>query len=336
MKRLSFLILILTIGLSSCQLQKLTVNVQTPSRVYYPPEIRSMMITSRYVPATGVYEDIQWGSYETVDSMKWSLSESIVDTLARYLAEDNRYLVKARHYPRMLRHNGPDLPEQLPWEGMQSLAEKELVQAILVIEGFDISRTEITMQQEEDTYSAGFAVQVSVALRVYEPDKRRLLDDSIYLFRNEYQSTGPTAQAARSGLAAEFLAEKDICRQAARKYADLVTPGHKTESRYFYAKGDSLMEVAGRAALTGEWGKAESKWKWMAYNSKDTIIQAKASFNMALACERDGRLNQAVGFARRSQRLRPEKRTLDYIGILEEKIQANDESFKNGIIIKRW
>jgi hypothetical protein len=199
-----------------------------------------------------------------------------------------------------------------------------------------VTNSDTTIAKNENLYSAGYTMQVTLAIRVYEADKRRLLDDSVYIFRNEYRAAGLTDDAARSGLPPFSEAGKDICRLAARKYAEMLIPGQKTETRHFYAKGDSLMEVAGRAVMTGEWGRAESKWKWMAYNSKDSVIQAKASFNMALACERDGRLNQAIGFARRSQRLRPDNRTLQYIGILEQRIRTNDDDFRSGIIIKRW
>jgi hypothetical protein len=57
---------------------------------------------------------------------------------------------------------------------------------------------------------------------------------------------------------------------------------------------------------------------------------------MALMCERDGRLNQAMGFARRSQNLHPDRRTAAYIGILEGRIREFETRVEKGEILKRW
>ena len=129
-KRLILLLIILFPVVGNAQLKKITVNVYTTPQLVLPPEMNSIMVTSRYVPATGPYEDIQWGAYESVDSLKWQLSESIIDTLANRMAADNRFLVKPKHLPRMLRNNNDRLPEPLPWLGLGELAKKELVRGI--------------------------------------------------------------------------------------------------------------------------------------------------------------------------------------------------------------
>lgn len=336
MKKLTFLLIVLLTVMGACQLQKVMVNIYIPSKLVFPPDMRSVLVTSRFVPATGPYEDVQWGAYETVDSLKWKLSESLVDTLAKRMAADNKYLVKVRHFPRMLRHNDANLPEPLPWEGLSTLSKKEYVQALLILEGFGLTKTPVVVSGSNGNYLAQYSIGVTMAVRVYEPDKMRLIDDSVYTFSTEFKGPGITEQEALKQLPDDHKAILTACSNAAEAYYMLIKPGEISEKRNYYCKGDSTMLKADQAIKEGKWGRAESKWKWLAYNSKDSVIQAKASYNMALVCERDGRTNQAIGFARRSQRLKPNNHTLEYINVLNKKILDYEDQINQKKIIRRW
>ncbi|TSA39250.1 MAG: hypothetical protein D4R64_00160 [Porphyromonadaceae bacterium] len=317
-------------------MQKVMVNVYTPSKLVFPPDVRSVLVTSRYVPATGPYEEVQWGAYESIDSLKWALSESLVDTLAKRMVTGNNYLVKVKHFPRMLRHNEASLPDPLPWEGLLNLSKKEYVQALLIIEGFGLKKTPVIVTDNNGNYLAQYSVGVTLALRVYEPDKMRIIDDSVYIFSSEFKGTGKTEQEALKQLPDDQKAMLTACSNAAEAYFTLINPGEVLAKRYYYNEGDSSMLQADQAVKKGKWGRAESKWKWLAYNSQDSVIQAKASYNMALVCERDGRINQAIGFARRSQRLKPDNHTLEYINVLNKKILDYEDQIKQKKLIRRW
>lgn len=336
MRKIKILIPVILALLTACQLQKVVVGVYTPSRLIIPPEVRSFLVTSRFVPATGPYEDVQWGAYESVDSLKWLFSESIVDTLGKLMARDNKYLVKIRHFPRMLRHNEANLPEPLPWQGLTDLTKKEYVQALLILEGFDLTKTPVAFEEKGGSIEAAYSLNVTLALRIYEPEKMRMIDDSVYTFTTEFKGTGTTREDALKQLPADQEGAAIACTRAAEAYFSLINPGEISATRHYYSRGDSALLKAERAIQEGRWGRAESTWKWMAYNGADSALQAKASFNMALACERDGRLNQAIGFARRSQRLQPDKRTADYIDLLVGRNTGYEEQVKQKQLIKKW
>jgi tetratricopeptide (TPR) repeat protein len=153
-----------------------------------------------------------------------------------------------------------------------------------------------------------------------------MIDDSVYTYTAVFQESGKSEKDAM------FLA----CSNAANEYYKMISPGKIAASRYYYPKGDTTLLKGDTAVRAGKWGRAEARWKWLSYNSPDTILQAKASYNMALCCERDGRLNQAMGFAKRSQRLNPDKHTLAYIGILNKRIQEFEEMVNQKKIIKKW
>ncbi len=336
MKRTLLILTILTSALYSCQMQQIAVDLYTAPKVEYPPDIRKLMVTSRYIPATGPYEDVQWGAYESVDSVKWALAESYIDSLAKHMTTTDRYMVKLRHNPRMLRNNTASLPEPQPWDGMASLAKKEFVQGILVLESFDINQAQEVFAGPDGGFVANRKVEVKTGIRVYEPDKRRFADDSVYTFTRSFRSFGKTEQTALAGLPDPESSAFQACDFAAGEYANLILPGSGSAERLYYTKGDSLMLVADSALQKGNWGRAESKWARLAYEAKDTLIQAQASFNMALACERDGRLNQAIGYAKRSERLNPDKKTRQYITLLDAKMAAYLKQVDDKTIIRYW
>jgi hypothetical protein len=336
MKKLMLIFLVVLTSLCGCQLQKVMINVYTPSKLAYPPYLKAIMVTSRYVPATGPYEDIMWGAYESVDSLKWALSESVVDTLGKRMATGNVYLVKAKHLLHILRHNEANFPDPVAWDGLLNLAKKEFVQAILIIEGFGLEKTPVIVSEDNGNYLAHYSMDVTLAIRVYEPDKRRMIDDSLYTFSTEFKGYGKTELEARKELPDERKASFTACSNAADGYFSLIKPGAILEKRFYFNKGDSLMVQADQAIRQGKWGRAEAKWKWLAYNNQDSIIQAKASFNMAMVCEREGLINQALGYAKRSQRLYPTKHTLAYIDMLNKKSEEYEDQVKQKKIIKRW
>ncbi len=336
MKKLTLFLSFMLTFLIACQLQKVTVDVYTPARLMYPPDIRTVLLTSRYVPATGPYEDLQWGAYESVDSLKWAQSESVLDTLAKRMVSGSDFLVKLKHYPRMFRHNEGNLPDPLPWGGLVTVANKEFVQSFMIIEGFDLQKSPVKITGKEGDFTAGFDMQVTLAIRVYEPEKMRLLDDSVYVFSSHFNGQGKNADEAENQLPDDKRAGFMACAHAADQYFNLIRHSDLKVVRNYFKNGDSTMVRADSAVRQGKWGRAESKWKWLAYNSPDSMIQAKASYNMALACEIQGKLNQAVGYARRSERMNPTKKTSEYVRILNERILDYEEQVREGKLIKKW
>ena len=322
--------------LVSCQMSRITTALYTPPKLVYPPDARSFIVTSRFVPATGPYEDVQWGAYESVDSLKWQLAESVIDTLGKRMIRDNLFLVKVRHKPRMLRHNDATLPDPLPWDGLAALAKKEYVQGILILEGFGIQEYPVDVKGSGANFVATQKIDVTLAIRACEPDKMRMLDDSVYVFPTVFSGEGKSADEASSQLPEMKRAMFEACSNAADSYFGLIRPGDRMEKRGYFSKGDTTLVKVSVYPGEGKWGKAESRWKWLAYNSPDTLVQAKASYNMALCCERDGRMNQAIGFARRSQRLHPDRRAKEYVELLEKKINEFDRLVAEGKIRKRW
>ena len=63
--------------------------------------------------------------------------------------------------------------------------------------------------------------------------------------------------------------------------------------RMYYASNNLEMLKAEKFAKNNEWIKAAEIWRIMTKN-KNTMIAAKASYNMALVCEMEGHLDAAI------------------------------------------
>jgi len=319
-----------------CQVQKVAVDLYSPPPLELPVQLRSFLVTSRYVPAWGKYDEIQHGYYQKVDTLKWKLSRSVADTLYQLLKDDELYQVKYQKEPRMLRHNGSDLPEKLPWKGMQNVLNKVRTSGAIVLEGFDITMDAVQTDTAGDKFVARIPVQVTTAWRIYEPYRQRMPDETVYHWKVVLSSEGATKQQAVQALPDSVSALFQACGDAAHRYYQTFRPQSESAWRFYYKKGDPDLEKASREIAGNNWKKAESIWMKLAYHAKDVVVQAKASFNMALACERDGRINQALAFARRSYRLKSESRTMRYINQLNIKVMDHDDLIRKGEIIKKW
>lgn len=327
---------LLLFAASSCQLKKITLDVYDPPQLELPPQLKLLMVTSRYVPATGPYDEVQWGAFESVDSVKWNHAESMVDSVVSLLTKENRYLVKRIQYPRMFRHNGPDLPEALPWEGMKNETDRQRVEAALVLEGYDLELKEPEVREDAGQYLARREVNLTMAWRMYQPARRRMLEEKVYHWSSLFTARGENLNAAIDALPDEDEMIKQTSLEAAADYVGRFTPGSVAETRFYYPNGDSLMKLAALAVEEDRWGSAETRWYYLSFNSQDSVVKARACYNMALACERDGRTNQALAYARRSHRINPDKRTLEYINILNRKALDYEERIRRGEIIRRW
>ncbi len=147
---------------------------------------------------------------------------------------------------------------------------------------------------------------------------------------------GSTKEEAIATLPEVIDMKKQTCEWAAAEYAKMIIPGSVTIERDYYKEGDVKLEEAHAAILEENWAKAESKWNYLSYKSDSEEVRAKASYNMAILCEKDGRLNQALGFARKANKYLPHKRHLELINNLTIKMFKEEEKRENKELIRNW
>ena len=222
-------------------MQKLTIEAYSPPKIELPPDVRGILVTSRYVPAEGEYEAVQWGYFESVDSVKWELSRFYAESFSRILDSTQRYVSRSDFDLRMLRNNTDSLPVQLPWLGMISMVEKYGAAGLAVLQGFDIKVGE-TEIKKNDSIDSGFIatknIGVTAAWRISQPERRRMLDESIYTLTKDFIAKGDTKEEAEKALPDLLEMKKQACAWAAKEYANLIIPGIVMVDREYYPDGD--------------------------------------------------------------------------------------------------
>ncbi len=326
--------------LNSCHMQKIMVEVYTPPKIEFPPDVRGILVTSRFVPAKGEYEAVQWGYYEEVDSALWNLSRYYAQSFSTALDTTERYTSKTYFDLRMLGHNRADMPEPLPWIGLMKIADKYKAPSLAILQGFSVEEGDVELIEDKENseypLQAKQSVRINAAWRISQPERRRMLDENIYSFSKEFQGRGNTREEAITALPGKEEMYHQACDWAAAKYAKIITPGFELVQRDYYKDGDPKLVEAHEAILEGKWPRAESKWNYLVYNAEDNEIKAKASYNMALLCEKDGRLNQALGFARKANNYMPHRRHLKLINELNSKMFLDEERRERKEVIRNW
>ena len=108
------------------------------------------------------------------------------------------------------------------------------------------------------------------------------------------------------------------------RVAMLFVPSWKWTDRLIYYSGNKKMQQADSLATRNHWKEAAEIWTKMA-KSQNKNIQAKASYNMALACEMMGHLELALEWASKSYHVynneEHKQKCQDYINILATRLQ---------------
>src|SRR5674476_41285 len=78
-----------------------------------------------------------------------------------------------------------------------------------------------------------------------------------------------------------------------QSFCSKIIPTWFPVDRVYYTSNDQNMVQAEKFALNGDWLKAAEIWNTQT-KSKKSMIAAKASFNMALACEMEGKFDTAI------------------------------------------
>ena len=108
------------------------------------------------------------------------------------------------------------------------------------------------------------------------------------------------------------------------RVAMLFVPSWKWTDRLMYFSGNDTMKKATELALNNKWEEAAVIWTKMAKSNNKNIV-AKATYNMALACEMLGHLNLALEWASNSYHVykneNHQQKCMDYINILATRLQ---------------
>ncbi|MBI3502346.1 MAG: tetratricopeptide repeat protein [Bacteroidetes bacterium] len=163
-------------------------------------------------------------------------------------------------------------------------------------------------------------VEIKTGWRIYFPKEKRIVDEFRFSDFKNFDGKGPTPEAATASLPNKRECVKQTGFHAGDKYGFRISPQWINVSRYFYTRGNDFMKEAGKKARKiNDWKGAMEIWKKEALNT-DRKISWHANYNMAVACEREGNLDVALEWAKKSFEIRRKNAAAQYVNTLNYRI----------------
>lgn len=316
-----------------------TMNAQRPAEVSVPSAIRALLIVDRTGAASaelGFLEGVMTGELPGQDR---TAVQAGIRALRGRLDSSGRFELQVAS--ERLEGNSLTLalPDPLPPSRIRQLSRKYGVDGVLAVELFD-SDLVVTGAGKRDAptsedgrrpvgeahafYASGVS-DLRMGFRIYDSSGGKIADEMIYPTTRTWTATGSTPQDALSRLIANANASVASGEAAAIAYATRISPSPLRIRRKFYSKSKKVpqMEYGTRLADVGSWREAATTWQ-DAIGIAPAEDAGKLAFNVAIAMEVLGHLDQAIEWAQRSYVEYGNDRGVAYVDQLRRRARQED------------
>lgn len=284
--RILIIHLILLTGISSCTISdhvgSFQVEILKPGIFNIPKDVKTVAIYNRDILQSDtltVYYFKQGVLFEDSTIQYRDLSNCCIDSLAGYLKNEG-YFSKVVNYRDSLKQSFKDLhfaatiPELLQQSGTDGC---------IFLDYFHFNNS-IVANFGDRLYTNAVA-RWSVAFKNDTTSYIYNLLDTLIVDDEEYQEHNIPVSTRF------FYASKS----QGELFGTKLIPHKLTVDRLFYKSNNPEMVKAQEFALNNDWLKAAEIWNRLATNKNDRIA-AKAMYNMALACEMEGKPDLAINW----------------------------------------
>lgn len=319
--------------MSSTQLQ-----VLQPAAFALPDHITTIATVNRSVPSKkfgNVLEGVLTG--ESIGQDK-SGRRRAIEGLSQGLTRTPRFNVKFTNM-ELKGSGGWKWPTPLNWHTVDSICDVYGTNAIAALEKYDsdISRSsrkrEIKRKDKEGNetieikYVAEMQTDVRLGWRLYDPQNRQILDEFDVGEGMNWDAEGSSQNNAYDRLPSQYAAVDEVSFAAGQKYGMRIAPTWITVRRDYYpkAKDTPEMEAAARLAKSDRWTEAAAIWKEIVDSPIDPKTRGKAAYNLALACEVEGRIEIAQEWASKAYHEFGLKNARAYHSLLKGRLYDQDQ-----------
>ena len=328
-------LLILFIGAAaiSCKTNELYINVTQPAPVTMSPEIKKVGIINRSIPTdeTRLVDIIDKVlSLEGTDLDKDGALESITGLTEELKLNDRFIEVRLLDDIDFRASRIGVLPPALSWEIVYRICSETGMDALFALERFDTDTKVNYSTRNVDIktplgslpgieHDATMETIIKTGWRIYDPAGKNILDEYNFAESLVFHGRGINPVVAVEALKGRKDAIKEVSRNAGHTYALRIIPYRLRVTRDYFVKGTDNFKIAKRKAQMGKWDEAGLLWEKETENQKAKIA-GRATYNMAIINEINGRLDDALGWAQKAwedYKIRP---ALDYVRILEGRL----------------
>ena len=294
--QLLLIFFILPFLFQSCATTQMSVKVTYPPHLSLPENIKNIAVFNRTKVDSSKKEDNIIESVLTGEAIAGDLigAEECVNS---FVIEMNRYdsphaFVPINHF---LFRNMVNIhtPDPLSWQTVKSICRKNDCDALMVLETFDTNSDNListVFSGINFVKSGGYIApkqinySVSYSWRLYDTLSQSVFDQ----FGDQLQqsvSVSPVESVPASAIRATGNFIGDI---SSRRYLPVVV----WQDRNIFKRGNDVMKVAWRKAISNDWNGAMEKWNALS-KSVNSKVAGRACFYMALGCEVTGKIDLA-------------------------------------------
>ncbi len=326
---------------SSCvSMGTISVQVSVPPKRAISSDIQSIVLMNRSM--TNAFSNLNQDSLESLfirkklnldtvflDSLA---SDSTIKVIGNSMYQSGRFDVVIpvrRNLPNNLSFE--DKPAPLDLSQVKQICTEFNTDALLVMESFQEKIKSSYRIESNDLYSNGmnlrdYIAYIQVAFhsnwKLYQPlEKLRTakfeVNDTIY-----YERSGSTLQETYEKLPSIKEALFDGAIENGNSLASYISPSWKSdERRYFFTKNNNI-DKAIPFLLKNDWKEAENIWMKYA-TSASSSLRSMIEYNLALAAEMSGNLQDAINWATKSLQSKYSKAAEVYLQLLGN-LKANN------------
>ncbi len=327
--------LIAIIG-TACSSSSTRIDVLQPAEIFIPENIETIVTIDRSRPAKGYLSFLEGVVTGEQIGQDKEGRRSALDGLTEALTRTPRFRVIHSGYEKTGANASLRLIDPMNWYEIKALCEEFNADAVLAIEMYDSDIAIETSEKErkkknkdgeqyiETYFEDKMDLSVKMGWRLYDPTNRLIIDEYTTRDDDNGNGEGKTKEAASNNLPDAFQMARDISFVAGRLYGERIAPTWVSVSRSYYdtVKGDeqSTMEKAARMAETKDWRGAAKIWNEVVSSSYDEETRGKAAYNMAIANECLGKLQNARDWAQKAYVDFGNKKAKSYIQTIENRI----------------
>lgn len=288
---------LLALNLSSCMIidsaRTTQIEIMKPALFNLPDEIKTVAIINRasYQSDSVPFQYLNVNKIQTDTLVKYGmLSNNCVDALSGFF-EKEKYFGKVKNYRDSLSviYSSNEIGIITPEE----LFQKTKSDICIFLDHFNFNV--VAMYGFTDVVANGAALSWSIAIKT---------DTLGYLYNQMdtlvYEATDfPLNLNDHAKLS---LLVNNSSEYLGRSFGSKIVPTWLSVERLYYKSNNPNMLLAEKYALNNEWLKAAEIWNKQSKN-KNPRMAAKACYNMALACEMEGKLDVAIDWLVQSHSL---------------------------------
>ena len=292
-----------------CGAPNIYFESKVPAILDLPNHIHSIGLFDRSMSDNKMVNFLEKGLLGALSDKGSPPSKTCIDGLYDRLSGYNDIEVIRTNLVNKRPGTSMEFPAPVDWQEVNSLCREFKVDAILVLELFDVQ-----MLSDEAEVKAGY--------RLYDPKSMKILDEFQFYQQAGWKQPITTIEGAVMRVTSEDQAIHEASYQSGYRYGGRITPTWYRVERKYYDKSkrdDNLAEGA-RMMEVNDWDAAIAALE-RAYETGHRKTKGRSAHNMAVVYEILGDFNKAKEWAQIAWGRHENKESKDYVQILNQRMR---------------